>query len=214
MDEKISGQAYTSREALWRELIGRVDGVRSTCVIFSEDGSAQSIAVVADERKGPKQIIRDIQTVLSTTFELEIDASIVHVGFASDQPASPRASRICFSGMDLHVSAAETTVAVHLAYSGQEYSGHGILRQSLSRRRMVAEATIDALHRFLEKIAFELADVVIECIAGHQVVVTVIHCLGNDQWLAGSAIMGGDVDSATIKSVLDAINRQVDVLKC
>lgn len=214
MDEVFSGQAYTSREALWCDLIGRVEGVHSTCVSFYEDGSAQSIAVVADERKSPKQIVRDIQTVLSATFELEVDAGIIHVGFVSDQPMPQRVGGAYCSGMDLHVSAAKTSVTVHVAYGGQEYSGQAVLRQGVSRRRMVGEATLSALHDLLTKNTFELADVVNEWIAGHQVIVTLLHCLGNDQWSVGSAIVDEDADTATIEAVLDAVNRQMDVLKC
>ncbi len=69
-----------SREELWRELISRIEGVRSADVAFHPDGSVRTITVFpAEEAGNAYQLTRDIQDALNTTFELDVDWNTINI---------------------------------------------------------------------------------------------------------------------------------------
>lgn len=71
-------------EAKIRMLRG-VDGAR----IRTEDNEIREIHITSRSNRTAKQIVRDIQTVLLTHFELVIDHRVVSVAFTRDEPESP-----------------------------------------------------------------------------------------------------------------------------
>jgi hypothetical protein len=210
----ISRHEHASREDLWRELINCIEGVRSARVYFDEDGIVREISVKADEHKNPKQLTRDIQSALNTTFEVDVDQRLINISLARDDRGSSMPVRLLFEGMDLQTGPHRTRATVHLSFEGRNYSGSSVLTHGLfGRNRMVAQAAVEAMNAFIEQQAFELVDVVNEQIGGRQFVIAMIHCIVRSQLLLGSALIDMDSDTAAIKAVLDASNRLIEVLK-
>lgn len=214
MEYPISRNEHTSREELWRELISRIEGVRSARVLFDEDGIAREINVMADENKNARQLTRDIQSALNNTFEVDVDHRIISVVHAKSEGEPSAAIRLQYEGMELLTSPQRTKVTVHLSQQGQDYSGTATLTHGLfGRGRMVAQATVEAMNSFFGKLQFELVDVVHEQIGGRQLIVAMVHCITRNQLLLGSALVEVESDSASVKAVLDATNRLVDIIK-
>lgn len=214
MEYPISRHEHTSREELWRELISRIEGVRSARVFFDEDGIAREINVIADTHKNPKQLTRDIQSALNNTFEVDVDQRIINVSRIKEENAPAASVRLQYEGMDLQTGPQRTKVTIHLAYQGKEFLGTAALTHGLfGRGRMVAQATVEAMNAFVAKHAFELVDVVHEQIGGRQLIVAMVHCISRNQLLLGSALVEMDSDSAAVKAVLDATNRLIDIIK-
>jgi len=214
MEYPLSRHEHTSREELWRELISRIEGVRSARVLFDEDGIAKEITVIADDNKNPKQLTRDIQSALNTTFEVDVDHRIISVSRPKEERALGTVVRLQYDGMDLSIGPNRTRVTVHLSYQGQVYSGSASLTHGLfGRGRMVAQATVEAMNEFVGKPSFELVDIVHEHIGGRQLLVAMVYCTARSQLLLGSALSEVDNDSAALKAVLNASNRLIDVIK-
>lgn len=214
MEYPLSKHEHTSREELWRELISRIEGVRSARVYFDEDGIAKEITVVPDDNKNPKQLTRDIQSALNTTFEVDVDHRIIHVSRPREERSISAVARLQYEGMDLQIGPQRTRVTVHLSHKGQIYSGSASLVNGLfGRARMVAQATVDAMNEFMGKLAFELVDVVLEHMGGRQLLVAMVHCTLRGQLLLGSALVEAENDSAALKAVLNASNRLIDVIE-
>ena len=214
MEYPLSKHEHTSREELWRELISRIEGVRSARVRFDEDGIAKEITIIADDNKNPKQLTRDIQSALNTTFEVDVDHRIINVSRPKEERPLNAVIRLQYDGMDLQLGPQRTRVTVHLSHKGQIYSGSASLINGLfGRARMVAQATVEAMNDFVGKLAFELVDVVPEQIGGRQLLVAMVHCTLRSQLLLGSALVEIDNDTAALKAVLNASNRLLDVIK-
>ncbi|MCL2811942.1 MAG: hypothetical protein FWD25_08665 [Clostridia bacterium] len=214
MEYPLSRPEHTSREELWRELISRIEGVRSARVLFDEDGIAKEITVIADDNKNPKQLTRDIQSALNTTFEVDVDQRIINVSRPKEERPLSSVIRLQYDGMQLEIGPRRTHVTVHLSHKGMIYSGSAALTPGLfGRGRMVAQATVEAMNEFVGKKAFELVDIVQETIGGRQLLVAMVYCTLRSQLLLGSALVEIDNDSAALKAVLNASNRLIDVIK-
>jgi len=214
MEYPLSKHEHTSREELWRELISRIEGVRSARVLFDEDGIAKEINVIADDNKNPKQMTRDIQSALNTTFEVDVDQRIINVSRPKEDRPLSSVVRLQYDGMELHTGPKRTKVTVHLSYKGRAYSGSATLSHGLfGRGRMVAQATVEAMNEFVGRQAFELVDVVQEHIGGRQLLVAMVYCAVRSQLLLGSALVELDNDTAALKAVLNASNRLIDVIR-
>ena len=68
-----------SREEAWKSLICKIEGVQSARVVFGPQGEAAEIHVISDERRGAKQVTRDIQSALMAAFDVEVEYGVISV---------------------------------------------------------------------------------------------------------------------------------------
>ena len=206
---------HVSREEMWRDLICRIDGVRSARVIFDVDGTPKEVHVLADETKNPKQLTRDIQSALITTFEVDVDYRVISVARVPSDAVARAAVRLKYSGIDLHANQRRTTVTVRLEYRGMECTGASTASMGVfGRVRMVAQATVEAMNVFVGDLMFELVDVVVSPISGRRGVLAMLYCVARNQVLLGSTLVAEeDPDGSVAKAVLDAANRMLETLK-
>lgn len=96
-----------------------------------------------------------------------------------------------------------------LALGGRILTGSSFGDAS-DRTHIVAAATLSALRVLLE---FEASvdSATITYVGSHDVAVTVLRCESqtNPDWLVGSAVVRGDAEDATARSVLSALNRRL-----
>ena len=83
---------------------------------------------------------------------------------------------------------------------------------TLGRMRIVAEATLNAIHLFCKKeFVFVLSDVLPITLANRKAItVSVLHFTEKgDEYLCGSAFIYNDESEAVVKATLDAMNRRL-----
>lgn len=226
-----NGGSKTPHPDEMERAIARINGVQASRVVTDGERVAE-VHVLATRARSPKQLVRDVQSVVLTNFGVEIDYRTISVvqleeeaqvpspaasgepgpgapdsgsGSARDRTPRPALARI----------AAETTgfdsdVRVLLRLSGTEQEG--VARgPATSGLRLVAQAVVDAVKDRLDasSVEVEFADVVM---AGHrQVAVAVLRLLTGrgDHVVTGSAVLRRDPNDAVAKAALDAVNRLV-----
>jgi hypothetical protein len=154
-----------------------------------EGDEIREIHILTRSNRPPKQIVRDVQTVLLTSFNRSIDYRVVSVAYAksetgaAESASAPRppggraaarvapepeapfesagAERIRFGSVNLFVSGPRTQAQVELRWKGLSRMGSA---SGWSTRdgayRLVAQATLAGVQEFLEgEVAFGIQEV-------------------------------------------------------
>lgn len=176
-------------------------------------------ALVAGDR-APKQMVRDIQSLLYTRFDLSIDHRVISVvQLDQDDPLASASedepSRVALSRVSITQSPQDTSVMVVLTDTdGIEHVGQ-VDHVAVNRQQhAAATATIEAVQDLVgEHTLLALAGLEMVRVGGVEVAVTTIDVRAQRSQVAlvGSAgVRRGDVD-AVARAVLDALNRLLRV---
>ncbi|HEX4491847.1 MAG TPA: hypothetical protein VH914_11625 [Acidimicrobiia bacterium] len=206
--------------AFERELC-RLPDVSVARLVADDVGRIIEAHIIAAPTKHPKQIVRDVQSVLLAEFGVELDRKVVSVvqlgdadlgGAPGDDRSGPaRPSIVSIQG---ETNGLRSLVRVTLGDGDGEAIGsaQGSIATT-ARHRLVADATIDALRRLDP--AAECLDVehaqVVRVGASDVAVVTIVFVVPpNEQVVSGSAIVRANHDAdAVARAVLDATNRRL-----
>lgn len=220
MPESEVRMEAVSREDTWKRLICKIDGVQSARVVFGPQGEAAEIHVISDERRGAKQVTRDIQSALMAAFDVEVDYRVISVARIPVEEKAPeivplrREIRLLYEGIDLHTKRDSMSISVRLGYDGQEFEGLASCQSGVfSRQRMVAMATVAAINEFATDPLFELVDVQTVLMSGRNAILVSVNCTWGQELLLGSAFLRDDADRAVVKATMDAVNRRLSYLK-
>ncbi len=200
--------------------------VRARVRIGPEGEGLTEIHILSDGAAPPKQIVRNVETLLQTAFDLEIDHRVVSIAVLKEEeagdngdvpaaaPASPPAPRVVFQ--HLRVSREESykcTAYVELMAGDVIFEGtHRDTDTPRARLTTCARAVIDALGYLEEKeIALYLAGVERTEIFQRDVVVALVEARsGRDRRkMIGTSIVRDDPNEAAVLAVLDAVNRLI-----
>lgn len=203
--------------ASYEQAIKQIRSVLGASIKASAEGEIEEIHVLADSNRNPKQIVRDVESILATQFEAEIDHKKVSVVQIEDKDEAIRpaqeAIRPKLASVTIRTVQARAEVKVELLVG--EKILEGIAQgpsSSYNKRRLFAEATIQALTSLiLDKLIFVTEDVNITSLGKHQVAevaITLINSTG-EQTLVGCAIVKSDEREAIVRATLDAINRKL-----
>jgi hypothetical protein len=192
----------------------RLPGVEAARVVMSGDTPSE-VHVLTRPGKPPKQVVRDVQSVAMAGFGTQLDRRIVSVvqmyaDFkGGDRPAIDDVAE--------EIDGSRITVTVRLTWRDRKLVGSATGPAAGSTRlRLVADATLSALEAALDSgAAFAVAAVDTPRIGTDTVAVTtvVIVAEGSERIVAGSALVGADPTRATVRAVLDALNRQIPSLE-
>lgn len=204
-----------------------------------EGDEIREIHVLTRSNRPPKQIVRDVQTVLLTSFNRSIDYRVVSVAYVKGDPgtAEPRpsvarastrteprpsetddfesasAERIRFASVNLFVSGPRTQAQVELRWKGLSRMGSA---SGWSTRdgayRLVAQATLAGVQEFLEgDVAFGIQEVDFAKMGRRRVALVALSLLAHRQekTLVGSCTVEQDVQQAVVLATLAALNRVV-----
>jgi hypothetical protein len=109
----------------------------------------------------------------------------------------------------------ETSVTIFLSWHDEEFSGTATgAPDPTSRARLVGEATLRAVEEVAEhRISLQLEAVATTELGETQIAMAQVVMDGVPVPLVGSALLTGhDATAATVKAVLDAINRRLEQL--
>jgi hypothetical protein len=197
--------------------------------------------VVTSSERPPKNIVRDVQTVLRTGLGLSIDHRVVSVALAqkgavaparpADEIPGPAAfeapgpeaerpgavERIQFEGVNLFVSGPRTQAQVELRWKGLPRIGSATGWSSRDEsHRLVAQAAAAAVQEFLaDPIALNVQGVEFATFGRHRVAMVAISLVAQRQekLLTGSCPIEQDTPQSVVLATLDALNRVVGGLR-
>jgi hypothetical protein len=207
--------------------VGRIQGIQAVRVVAEDDRIAE-VHVLANRARAPKQLVRDVQSVVLTNFGLDIDYRIVSIVLLEEEQtvapereaAAPaesdglgvdtavRGIRPALARIASETSGFEADVRVLVRLDGAEQEG-AARGSATAGLKLVAMAVIDAVRPQLGATAVdvEFADVVPA--GSRQVAVAVLRLLTGrgDNVVVGSALVRRDPNDAMAKATLDAVNR-------
>ena len=201
-----------------KRAIASLPDVQSCNVDFNADGSISAIHIVSSTRRAPKQIVRDVESVMAADFGIRLDhrkVSIARVEEKEDRrPAKRERPRLVT--MRLSLSSGRGNVEVDLERGGLVVTGEaaGVAERGGTLRLVVA-ATFRALEKMIGADAsFELLDV-LRIRSGERRAVVVLANLASGvaaRSLAGCVQFDDDEPRAAALAALDASNRVIEML--
>lgn len=207
----MDGQHGTAND--WQSLISKLNGVYASHVVFSELQEPIEIHVLASNRRNVKSIVRDVQSAVSARYGIEVDYHIISVAQVSSNIISGMGFRLIYSGISMRSSGKEVEVSVVLAREDERFTGTSVGSAiPFSRMRCIAQATLDAVKACTGGTSFfELASVETIQSNARSIVVSQVYCLPENTPLIGCVYAEPDQDAAVAQSVLDAINRKLEI---
>jgi hypothetical protein len=201
--------ATTQGEMLAQRLqrsIEQIKGVTSARVILDDHNEIAEIHLVGSPDRGPKQIVRDTESLLYARFGLRVDyrrISLVQV--EGDGETKPTARLRLVS-----VAQEGDRVRVALANGKGCIEGTATLAEGLGPA--AARATLDALQKVIGQAAtLRLQQAQTVALEGQCVFLVVASALtaAGEERLTGTCLIGEDLASAAAKATLDAVNRRL-----
>ena len=205
-----------------RQAVNELPDVDSCQIEFDRGGGISAIHVLSRTRRSPKQIVRDIESVLQARFGIAIDhrkVSVAKVPATAEpvvDPAPARAVRPRLVSVSLSIGGGRGSCAVVLERGGLQVDGEAAgVAMGPGTLRLIANATFRALEKLVsEAIAFDLLDVV-RLKAGDRDTLLVLAnyvSTGDVRSLAGCVQYEGNEQEAVVHATLDACNRIVEML--
>ncbi len=193
------------------ETLARLPSVNAVRVALMKD-EVREVHVLAAPEKSPKQVVRDVQTLALARFGVAIDRRAISVVQIGPERISVQEDRPAIMGVHEIPEGSRTTVAVTLRWRGDEHVGTATGPAAPSARlRLVGEAALRAVEGIVGDEALALDAVGAPGIGMRKVMVAVIVSTGaqGEQVAVGSALSHGDDSEATVRAVLDALNRRI-----
>ncbi len=203
----------------YEEAIRQVRGVTAARVVADSRGAISEIHVLAGPGRGPKQIVRDIESSLMARFGLSVDhkkISVAQVGETAATLMSWGTGRIRLLNVSYTVTSTEAEAEVEIEFDDVVHRGRASGPAStVNRLRVAAEATLRAVEEYLDSDhRFALDDVSVIDLRWRKVVLTMLSVLGpgGEEVLIGTSLLRVNEAEAVARSVLDALNRRFTVL--
>jgi hypothetical protein len=212
------------------DALRHLPGVKAASVVTGPDAVPTEVHVLAAPGKAPKQVVRDVQSLALTQYDIDIDhriVSVVQIGddevravapngieVHDDEPDEPETAvvRPSLAAVMVRSGAGETAASVTLSIGDQLFEGHSQGPAGSSHRaRLVALATLEAVTELLGQ-PCEVESAIIVPTGSREVALSVLTVMvprTGEQVLTGAAVVRGDEADAVVRSVLAALNRQL-----
>lgn len=195
-------------------IINKIDGVINTKVIY-EGEELTEIHILANHKRSSKQILRDVESSILTSFNYRIDRRIVSIAQIYDRENSQN-KRIKFEGLDINSTGNAAECSVKLIYNEEEYFITQVGVKSVNgRRKIIADCTVKVIEKILgQPYIFDIQDVIVNTSGAVTFVNVLVNMIikSGEEMMIGSAIVKSDIGEAIVKATLDAINRRINMI--
>ncbi len=189
--------------------------IKAARVVASRDQVIEELHILASTDKGPKQIVRDIESALMARYGLAIDHKKISIAQLGHEEVAAESLRPRI--ISVRTGSAGTTehVAVVLEMGGRELVGEATGPASRTGSlRLLAQATLDAVAQHGEGCSFALEDVGVTPMGRERVAlscVVLVTPLGEHSF-SGSAVVRQNEKDSIVRATLDALNRRLGFL--
>jgi hypothetical protein len=200
------------------ENLTRMDSVDAARVVH-QGSTITELHVIAASDKPAKQVVRDVQSLAMARFGVAIDHRVISVvQISPHQLDIASGARAELKRIGESPNGTRTTIEVTLRHEDEEHTGSATGPAVISaRHRLVGEATINAIEQtFPTMPPIALDAISITPVGQNDVVVAVVvsaSSRGTEDINVGSAAVQTDPDDATVKAVLNALNRRLGSLE-
>ncbi len=198
---------------LIEKYLEKLDAIVSTKFVLDENDQIEELHIVSNGRRNPKQISRDVQSVLIASHKLDIDYKKISIAEIPDLDFNKKEIRLSVGKLTYENRGTRFSVTITLKREDLEYS---TTVDGLNTRnnidRMIVEATLKTIEKFYNfEDVFVFEDIRTLNLTGSNIIVVLITCLLNDvsKTLSGSCVVETDSKVTIVKAVLDALNRYI-----
>lgn len=198
------------------ELINQVQGVLSSRVI-EQDQEIIEIHVLTDTTRGPKQVVRDIESAILVKTGKPIDYKRISVAQLGEEQKhlleTPRLKLLeicCTTGRN------EMTATITIGLGNEQFkgtkSGPNITKNRLYLPSMATIAAIENCYGVSSRLGIDRVEKIL--ISGQEAVLAAVSLIlkSGEETLLGTALIKEDVQEASAKAVLDALNRRLSII--
>ncbi len=194
-----------------QDAIEKIESVQAAKLIRNENNEIDECHILATSKRHPKQISKDVQSVLAAKFEYRIDHRIISVAQIENESTAKVIPRIVYKTVEVCKEEQIMTAVVTCVYKDIQYEGKykGVSTKN-SDFRIVAEATLEAVRCHMKKDEH----IVLEGYRVHEVsgvtlanVVLTFVRAGKEYPLVGTSIVAEHSHESYAKAVFDALNR-------
>lgn len=194
----------------------QIDGVKAARIVVGLDQGIEEIHVVANVSKGPKQLSRDIESLLMAKYGLPVNHRKISIAQINSRDVKRGGFRFKLASIQHKVFGNNAMVSIVLEYNGNAYEGTEEGPASkVGRLRLVASATLRAIEKALpDTYNFALEDITATYLGRDLVVIVsvAVLSLGIEENHVGCSFIRGDERKAIVGAVLDAVNRRLELL--
>ena len=192
------------------KVLGGIKSVIS-CRFVVEDEDIKELHIVSDGTRTPKQLSRDIQSILIATYGLNIDYKKISIAELPVQGLAKKENRLKIERVTFEDKGKRASLSVSLSDKSREYvstqTGVNTIRNI---ERMLVRAVLDNVEEALGiEDCFILEDVKNISHYPDGIILVVLNyiCDDKEKRLCGSSLIEGDYKKAVVKATLDALNR-------
>lgn len=200
------------------ENLTRIDSVDAARIV-SQGSTITELHVIGVPDKPAKQIVRDVQSLAMARFGVTIDHRVISVVQISAKDLDlSQGARAALVSIGETPNGTRTTIEVTLEQHNEEHVGTATGPAVMSARpRLVADATIAAIELAFPTMTPIALDAIATTTVGHSEVVVVVVVSaadrGSEDINVGSAVVSHTADDASVKAVLNALNRRLGSLE-
>ncbi|WP_105615232.1 hypothetical protein [Vallitalea okinawensis] len=194
------------------QYLQKIKSVVGCKIIIDENERIEEIHILSGLNRSPKQIIRDVEAILLTKFDLSIDHKKISVAqIKEDIVEQGDDARLVLNKVEYHNEGSKGTIKVILQKDEETYenSASGINTVN-SLKRLVGNTVLKVVEEYCDiEHLFNLEDVTLVTLSNLDVVVVIVSSFirGHEQILSGTAIVKHDLNEAIARATLDAVNR-------
>lgn len=197
-------------------LLCQLDGILNVKFVDDAQGNLAELHVLARQSVHPKQLVRNIQSALLSKFDFSVDHKIISIAQIENELIQ-MPQRLKLQALNLrYITEDEVQVSVELAKDGEVFTGLGHVNVSNGEIMIaIGSATLAAVHRYTRKEYFKLVKIHTDLLYEHHILVSVVSCRdkNREEMLIGTCFINADTNIAVIKSVLNAVNRRLTLLR-
>ncbi|MFQ3662684.1 MAG: hypothetical protein SNJ69_09860 [Chloroflexaceae bacterium] len=213
----MTADSQSSSLMLLEQLIYQVRGVQGARLITDPQGQIDEIHVVGTPQRNPKQIVRDIESILYVRGGIRLDHRKISLVQVAERETAPAGRRLQLLEVSISTGEQETHVEVLLGLQEQRFKGSSACSTAdpVSRSLLAATATIEALnHAIGAHGSFRLERLQRQPLGELDTFLTHLSFVleGGLEALLGVSVVREDETSAAARAVLDAANRRVERL--
>ncbi len=193
------------------ETLTRLPSVNAVRV-SGDRSRVREVHVLAAPDKAAKQVVRDVQTLALARFGIDLDRRVISVVQIGPDLIRAEEDRPAIIGVHEIPEGTRTTVAVTLRWHNEEYVGTASGPAAPSARlRLVGEAALRASEAIIAGDPLALDAIGAPGVGMRTVIIAVVVSTGTrgEEVAVGSALSTGDDSEATVRAVLDAVNRRI-----
>ncbi len=195
---------------LIEKTIERLSSVISCKFIVNED-SIEEIHIVSNGLRSPKQLVRDIQSILVATHGIQLDHKKVSIAEILDERLKRSYNRLIIRSVSVESLGNKANVRLVLESGDKTFERS---QTGINSIRNIERMLIDMTLRMMEEAydyeeAFVFDDIQVISLSDKKLVVIIVNHIdkGRERAYCGSGIVGNNQMETVVKATLDAVNR-------